>query len=111
MLDGTLPTVTANAACDNSTFIGYNTKPLASGQANQTVIGYNAVGLGSNTTVIGNTSTLTFKAFGTPILTPAASSVPTVNGELTVEATSNTSLTFRLKGTDGTVRSASLTLT
>lgn len=38
------------------------------------------------------------------------SSVPTVNGELTVEATSNTQLTFRLKGTDGTVRSASLTL-
>jgi hypothetical protein len=102
---------TANATCDNSTFIGYNTKPLASGQVNQTVIGYSAVGLGSNTTVIGNTSTLTFKAFGTPILTPAASSVPTVNGELTVEATSNTTLTFRLKGTDGTVRSASLTLT
>jgi len=104
--DGT----TANAACDNSTFIGYNTKPLASGQTNQVVVGYNAVGLGSNTSVIGNSSTLTFKAFGTPILTPAASSVPTVNGELTVEATSNTSLTFRLKGTDGTVRSASLTL-
>jgi hypothetical protein len=104
--DGT----TANAACDNSTFIGYSTKPLASGQTNQIVIGYSAVGLGSNTTVIGNSSTTLFKAFGTPILTPAASSVPTVNGELTVEATSNTTLTFRLKGTDGTVRSAALTL-
>jgi hypothetical protein len=102
--------VTANAACDNSIFIGYNARPQASGQSNQTVIGHNAVGLGANTTVIGNSATLTFKAFGTPILTPAASSVPTVNGELTVEATSNTSLTFRLKGTDGTVRSASLTL-
>ncbi len=101
---------TANTACDNSTFIGYNTKALDTSQTNQTVIGYNAIGLGSNTTVIGSSATLTFKAFGTPILTPAASSVPTVNGELTVEATSNTSLTFRLKGTDGTVRSASLTL-
>lgn len=101
---------TGNDACDNSTFIGYSTKAQASGQTNQTVIGYNAVGLGSNTTVIGSSATVTFKAFGTPILTPAASSVPTVNGELTVEATSNTSLTFRLKGTDGTVRSASLTL-
>jgi hypothetical protein len=104
--DGT----TANATCDNSTFIGYGAKTQASGQTNQTVIGYNAIGLGSNTSVIGNSATLTFKAFGTPILTPAASSVPTVNGELTVEATSNTQLTFRLKGTDGTVRSASLTL-
>ena len=41
---------------------------------------------------------------------PPASYTPVVNGDLTVEATSNTSLTFRLKGTDGTVRSASLTL-
>ena len=104
--DGT----TANATCDNSVFVGHMAKAQASGQTNQNVIGYNAVGLGSNSSVIGNSATLTFKAFGTPILTPAASSVPTVNGELTVEATSNTSLTFRLKGTDGTVRSASLTL-
>ena len=101
---------TALAVSDNSVFIGYNTKALASGQTNQNVFGYNAIGLGSNTTVIGSSATVTFKAFGTPILTPAVSSVPTVNGELTVEATSNTQLTFRLKGTDGTVRSASLTL-
>lgn len=101
---------TANALCDNSVFVGHYAKALASGQTNQNVFGYNATGLGSNTTVIGSSAVVTFKAFGTPILTPAASSVPTVNGELTVEATSNTTLTFRLKGTDGTVRSASLTL-
>ncbi len=41
---------------------------------------------------------------------PPSSYIPSANGDLTVEATSNTSLTFRLKGTDGTVRSASLTL-
>jgi hypothetical protein len=41
---------------------------------------------------------------------PPASYTPVVNGDLTVEATSNTTLTFRLKGTDGTVRSAALTL-
>ena len=101
---------TANATCNNSVFVGYSAKALASGQTNQNVFGYNAIGLGSNTSVIGSSATVTFKAFGTPILTPAASSVPTVNGELTIEATSNTSLTFRLKGSDGTVRSASLTL-
>lgn len=43
--------------------------------------------------------------------TPAATHTPTVNGELAVEMTSNTLLTFRLRGTDGTVRSATLTLT
>lgn len=101
---------TANATCDNSTFIGYMAKAQASGQTNQTVIGYNAVGLGSNTSVIGNSATVTFKAFGTPIFTPAASFTPTVNGELSMEATSNTSVTIKLKGTDGVVRSAVLTL-
>jgi len=44
------------------------------------------------------------------IFTPPASITPASNGDLVVEATSNTSLTFRLKGSDGVVRSASLTL-
>lgn len=44
------------------------------------------------------------------ILAPAASATPTANGDLVVQATSNTSLTFKLKGTDGTVRSGSITL-
>jgi hypothetical protein len=41
---------------------------------------------------------------------PSASITPTNNGDLVVEATSNTSLTFKYKGSDGTVRTASLTL-
>jgi hypothetical protein len=44
------------------------------------------------------------------IQTPPATITPANNGELVVEATANTTLTFRLKGTDGTVRSATLTL-
>ena len=43
-------------------------------------------------------------------LNPDASRTPSSNGELTVEATSNTSLTFKLKGTDGVVRSGSIAL-
>ena len=35
---------------------------------------------------------------------------PTLNGDFVVEATSNTVLTFKLKGTDGTVRSGTITL-
>lgn len=41
---------------------------------------------------------------------PASSATPAANGDLVIEATSNTSLTFKLKGTDGTVRSGSVTL-
>jgi len=41
---------------------------------------------------------------------PSASITPANNSELVVEATSNTTLTFKLKGTDGTVRSGTITL-
>jgi len=44
-------------------------------------------------------------------LNPSASLTPATNGSLAIEATSNTSLTFKYKGSDGVVRSASLTLT
>jgi hypothetical protein len=41
---------------------------------------------------------------------PSSSVTPTNNGELMVEATNNTTLTFKLKGSDGVVRSGTLTL-
>ena len=41
---------------------------------------------------------------------PSASVTPAENGEMTVEATNNTTLTFKLKGSDGTVRSGTITL-
>jgi hypothetical protein len=44
------------------------------------------------------------------VLTPPASVTPANNGELMVQATSNTQITFKLKGSDGTVRSGSITL-
>jgi hypothetical protein len=42
-----------------------------------------------------------------PIASPTA---PPANGQVLIEKTSNTSLTFRMRGSDGTVRAASLTL-
>lgn len=42
---------------------------------------------------------------------PSASVTPANNGDLMVEATSNTQITFKLKGSDGTVRTGSITLT
>jgi hypothetical protein len=57
------------------------------------------------------TDTLTNKTITAPVIVPAASVTPINNGELVVQATSNTTLTFKLKGSDGTVRSGAITLT
>jgi hypothetical protein len=60
---------------------------------------------GNGTGASGNILKLT-----APVLIPAASVTLATNGDLAFEATSNTSLTIRYRGTDGTTRSASLTL-
>lgn len=44
------------------------------------------------------------------VIKPQASADPQEIGDLVIQATSNTSLTFKLKGTDGTVRTGSITL-
>jgi hypothetical protein len=64
--DGT----TYNTAIDNSVLIGASAKPLANNANNEIVIGYNAVGNGSNTVTLGNTSITSVKtsgAFNAPI--------------------------------------------
>jgi hypothetical protein len=43
-------------------------------------------------------------------LKPSSSLTPNANGDLCIEATDNTTLTFKLKGSDGTVRSGTVTL-
>jgi hypothetical protein len=48
--DGT----TALLSSSGSLFLGANTKALAAGSTNEIVIGYNAIGLGSNSVVLGN---------------------------------------------------------
>lgn len=45
-----------------------------------------------------------------PVIVPSASVTPGTNGHLVFEATSNTSVTVKLKGSDGTVRTVVLTL-
>lgn len=72
--------------------------------------GYAATGniSGSNGLTISNTGAIIVA--GGLTLVPAASATPATNGQLTFEATSNTSLTIKYKGSDGTVRSNILTL-
>jgi hypothetical protein len=59
---------------------------------------------------VNDTDMLLTPANGTLRVAIGASVAPVSNGELIFQATSNTSLTFKYKGSDGTVRSASLTL-
>jgi hypothetical protein len=49
---------------DNSILIGAWTKPKANNETNQIVIGYNAIGNGSNTIQLGNTSVTNVKTSG-----------------------------------------------
>ena len=58
-------------AIDNSVMLGISTKPLGNSQTNQIVIGASAIGNGSNTSVIGNTSTTQTQLFGNTILSNA----------------------------------------
>jgi hypothetical protein len=58
--DGT----TVNAISNQSIYIGNVTKANANNETNQIVIGHDATGLGSNTTVIGNASTTFGRWFG-----------------------------------------------
>jgi len=53
---------------------------------------------------------LSGKGTGGIVLVTSSSQTPANNGDLVIEATSNTLLTFRLKGSDGTVRTGTLAL-
>lgn len=95
--------------------------PIASPTFTGTVAGITSamVGLGN----VNNTSdaakpvsTATQAALDTKanraatVLVPSATATPANNGEMVFELTSNTSLTVKVKGSDGTVRSVVLTL-
>jgi len=87
---------TALTISNNSIFIGYDTRSAADNQTNQIVIGHTAIGLGSNTTVLGNTSTTHGRWYGSLLLgttTNAASSI------LTMESTTQGFLPPRMTTT------------
>ena len=66
----------------NSLFIGNNTRGNASGQTNQIVIGHNAIGLGSNTVVLGNASITTTQLRGQVIMGSFASAPTGIEGAI-----------------------------
>jgi hypothetical protein len=83
---------TAATVLNNSIMIGYRTSPLADSQTNQIVIGHDAIGLGSNTTVIGNSSTTITGLYGNIRLVsgmgtaPASATATGTTGDIAVTA-------------------------
>lgn len=68
---------------------------------------------GSKPDQLPSNSHLGRMAFQNPeaaVLEPASSATPQRNGDMVFQLTSNTSLTIKVRGSDGVVRSASLTL-
>jgi hypothetical protein len=85
-----------NTITNNSIFIGTDTRASANNQTNQIVIGHNAIGNGSNTVTIGNSSITNTYLRGTVQLTDTgtASSIniisdSTGNGAINIEKNTN----------------------
>ena len=60
--------------------------------------------------MLGTAAFVSIEQIQAPILTPSASATPADNGSLVFQLTSNTSLAIKVRGSDGVVRSATLTL-
>jgi hypothetical protein len=58
----------ANTITNTSIYIGENTRASSDNQTNQIVIGHSSIGLGSNTTIIGNSSTVITAIYGDILL-------------------------------------------
>ena len=78
---------TVNSWSTNSTYLGMNAYPLADGDVNETVLGYGAVGNGSNTVTIGGTGTTgTIIPYGNVGIGTTSPNYPLeINGSLGVE--------------------------
>lgn len=100
ILAARIATSTANiTSATNSIAIGESATFADNNQSNQIVIGFNSQGLGSNTTMIGNTSTITTAIRGRLILggtTDSGLYQLDVNGTARVTGTGTTSSTTAL---------------
>jgi hypothetical protein len=87
-----------NTLSENSLFIGVDTRASTSGNTNETVIGYEGRGNGSNTTTLGNTSTTgTFLAAGNLNLTGQAATL-LQTARHTTSNTAGNNLTLKVGG-------------
>ena len=103
--------VTSSTISSASVFLGVDSRPLASSQTNQIVIGYQAIGLGSNTVVIGNNSITTTALKGNTQVSGSldVSGSTTIRG--TTTTTGNVSVTGNLSSTAKYILGSDLSLT
>ena len=92
------------ASISNGVFVGYDTRPNTTTSTNEICIGYNAVGGGSNTSTIGNSSTTTAKIWGALTTTGTLN----VSGAGTSTFAGNASITGNL-GVTGSFTAGSFT--
>jgi hypothetical protein len=109
--------ITANAYYGDASNLSKVAAFGASGQ-----VQYNSAGINSGAPFFYFDNTNNFVGVGTSSpakrldvtgalqITPGSSVTPSKNGDVVFELTSNTILTIRAKGSDGTVRSATITL-
>ena len=91
--------LTGNTSINNSIIIGHDARALDSGQSNQVVIGYLGRGLGSNTTVIGNSSTTQTHLYGN--LTLGLTNTPNARMVVTGSGNSDTTWTAQFHNNTG----------
>jgi hypothetical protein len=102
----TTPTGAANSNGSSSIFIGAASKPLGNTQTNQIAIGVNAVGLGSNTTVLGNVNTSFGRWWGNLLIGDSSNTGQPlqVTGNMKLTGTlTNGTFTYTLPSATGTL--------
>ena len=82
---------------NNSVFIGFDTRANANSETNQIVIGHNAIGTGSNSVTLGNTSITRTNLRGQVVISGFASAPTGVEGAIYYDST-----TKKHYGFDGT---------
>ena len=112
-------TVFMNGDGSNNTFIGHNSGKNAAG-SNNVIIGCNTGGFYDNNVILSDglgtvvaqhdAANWTMQGAIFQNVSVGTTLTLTANSQLVVEVTSNSLLTFKLKGTDGTTRTATLAL-
>lgn len=101
-----LPGGGTNTICSSSVFLGGGSTALANNQTNQIVIGASAIGLGSNTTVLGNTNTSFGRWWGNLLIGNSTNSGQAlqVTGNMKLTGTlTNGTFTYTLPSAAGTL--------
>jgi trimeric autotransporter adhesin len=86
---------------NNSVFLGFDTRAAADNETNQIVIGYQAIGTGSNSVTLGNTSITRTNLRGQVVISGFASAPTGVEGAIYYDST-----TKKHYGFDGTTWNA-----